>query len=792
MVGGLVLLLAAVVAAVAVLFDPNTFRPQLEARVAAATGRPLRLEGELGLDFIPCCSVTLGRAALGNPPGFPAGDFVSVESAALGLRVWPLIARREVEIGVVKLDGLQANLIARADGTDNWTFATAEEAATPEAEDGGAGVESLGIEGIRITGGRLVYRDEQDGSAYRVEDLELTTGDIAGTEPFDVKLSGRVTDEAAKLTGELALATTAAVAPDGGQLTLAKPLLDFKAGGEGLPAKGLTGKLGAAEIVVATEPATSLALRNFQGEFEMPGLASVAGDVTGSFVAETARVDVGESTGITMPKLSVDVTATGKEIPGDTVSAKIAATDVAVDADKLLGAVGSLTADVNGLGARLAVTGGGRLTEAGAELRGSLKLDPVSPRSLMAVLREPEPVTADPKALTRLAGTADWALGKDAIELTTLDMTLDQSRITGRLGLAPLETPVTRFDLAIDTLDADRYLAPDDVAAAPAQGGAQPEAQGATEEDIPVETIRDLRLDGRLAIGALAFGGAKLGDVRATVRAADGRLRLDPVTAKLYGGEYRGSVTVDATGKTAALTTEQSLAAVQVAGVLKDLYQSEKLTGALTGRISARGTGNTTDALIRTLDGTVALNLADGAYLGTDLWHEIRKARNLIRREAPPPAPATPRTPLEAAELAGTITNGRLKTDKLLAQVPFIRLTADGSLDLVGKTMDYTARAQVLEDPVFEDGKTLSDLKGLTIPVTLKGPMAEPAVSVDLKGLAAGVATQKLMDRLNKKLGLDEPELDGAATGSTAAPPKDEKPRDALKRSLRDLLKPKE
>jgi len=813
-VGGLALLLVAVIAAVAVLFDPDTFRPELEARVAAATGRELRLEGGLGLDFIPCCSVTLGPAALGNPPGFPAGDFIRVQSAALGLRVWPLIARREVQLGVVRLEGLEANLLARADGADNWSFATEGERATPEGEDAGAGVASLDIAGIRVTGGRISYRDEQDASAYLVEDLALETGDISGTDPFDVKLSGRVTEEAAKLTADLALAATATVDPATGQLVLAKPLLDFKAGGEGLPAKGLTGKLGAAEIAVATEPATSLALRNFQGEFELPGLEAVAGDVTGSFVAETARVDVGGSTEFTMPKLSVDVTATGKEIPGDTVSAKIAATDVALDADKLLGAVGALTADVNGLGARLAVTGGGRLSEAGAELRGALKLDPVSPRSLLAVLREPEPATADPKALTRLAGTADWALGKDSVELANMDFTLDQSRITGRVGFAPLDEPVTRFDVAVDAIDVDRYLAPEgEVAAEAAPTGGPPAGVGAASaatpsspaatppassagDDIPVATIRDLRLDGRLAIGALAFGGAKLSAFTATVRAADGRLRLDPVAAKAYGGDYRGSITVDATGPVAALTTEQSLAAVQVAPVLKDLYQSGKLTGALTGRISVRGTGNTTDALIRTLDGTVALDLADGAYLGTDLWHEIRKARNLIRREAPPPAPATPRTPLEAAELAGTITNGRLRTDKLLAQVPFIRLTAEGSLDLVGKTMDYAARAQVIEDPVFEDGKKLKDLKGLTIPVTLKGPMAEPAVRVDLKGLATGIATEKLMDRLNKKLGLDQPEPDGAATGTTGEPattepPKDEKPRDALKRQLRDLLKPR-
>jgi hypothetical protein len=64
-------------------------------------------------------------------------------------------------------------------------------------------------------------------------------------------------------------------------------------------------------------------------------------------------------------------------------------------------------------------------------------------------------------------------------------------------------------------------------------------------------------------------------------------------------------------------------------------------------------------------------------------------------------------------------------------------------------------------------------------------------VRVDLKGLATGVATQKLRDKLLERLGDDdEPTVDGAGTGTTQdVAPKEEKPRDILKRSLRDLLK---
>jgi AsmA protein len=154
--------------------------------------------------------------------------------------------------------------------------------------------------------------------------------------------------------------------------------------------------------------------------------------------------------------------------------------------------------------------------------------------------------------------------------------------------------------------------------------------------------------------------------------------------------------------------------------------------------------------------------------------------------------------------MTGTLSDGVLRDDQLLAQIPFLRLTGKGALNLVTRNMDYALQAQVFENPVFEDGSSIKDLKGLAIPLTVKGPFEQPKVSVDIKNMVAGAAVQKLKDRLFKRLGgADEP---AAADGASATPPatpaapgsepppastpqQEEKPRDVLKRSLRDLLR---
>jgi len=801
---GLALVLAVALAiAVALLFDPQEYRPLLAASVEKATGRTLRLEGELGLAFFPCCSITVERAALGNPPGFPAGDFASVESAALSIKVWPLLTRREVQIGTVRLEGLDASLIVRADGAANWEFDSAEDAAPADAGTGTGSAAALLIEGLRISGGRIAYRDESDGSSYRAEDLKLDTGAIEPGKPFDLDLAATLTDASDGTSGDLTLQARALADAALSRVTLTAPRITLKAAGGAVPAGRLESTLGAGEIALdfARDPIVDFS--QLQGEFALQALEALAGDASGRFSADTARLQLGASNELTLPALAAQLTVSGKDVPGGSVETSLQLKTLSLDIDKLRAGVESLGAEVSGLGGRMSLTGSGRLAGSGAAMKGTVKLEPLSPRGVLALLREPEPKTADPKVLTRLGGTARWSLGEDSLGLDAMDMQLDDTRLKGSLDISNFDQPVTRFDLSLDAIDLDRYLEPD----APEGDSRSGEGKSApAADDIPVETIRDLRLDGRLRAAKLSFAGIAMSNVDATLRAAGGRLRLDPLRAGLYSGEYRGAIGIDATAPTARVTLEQQLDALQVGEALQALYQTDKLEGALTGRVSASASGNTTDALLRSLSGNVALSLANGAYLGTDLWHEIRAARARLKGEAPPPASAAPKTPLNALELAGRISDGVLRSERLLAEVPFIRVSGAGALDLVGKALDYRIEAQVLENPTFEDGTTLKDLKGLTIPVTLKGPMDQPKVSVELKELAAGVATQKLRERLLKKLGGDEPPPAGGAPadaqpadGTTQPgaepapaeqPPKEEKPRDALKRTLRDLLKP--
>src|SRR3546814_8564364 len=77
-VGGLVLLVIAALIAVALLFDPNDYRGQIQDKVQEETGREFAL-GDIKLSVFPWLSVQLSDARLGNAAGFGEQAFAEIQ-----------------------------------------------------------------------------------------------------------------------------------------------------------------------------------------------------------------------------------------------------------------------------------------------------------------------------------------------------------------------------------------------------------------------------------------------------------------------------------------------------------------------------------------------------------------------------------------------------------------------------------------------------------------------------------------------------------------------------------------
>jgi AsmA protein len=232
---------------------------------------------------------------------------------------------------------------------------------------------------------------------------------------------------------------------------------------------------------------------------------------------------------------------------------------------------------------------------------------------------------------------------------------------------------------------------------------------------------------------------------------------IAPATAKLYGGDYSGDITLDDRGEVATLKIDQSMTAIDMAPLLKDFAKTERISGhgTVTTNLTARGLGG--DALMKTLNGHITANVDNGAVEGVDLWFEINRAVALIQKQAMPAGNSTGRTKFDAFKASADIVNGVATTQDLNIASQNLRVAGQGTTNLVTNAIDYQVKATILKEAptaAGAAGKTLAD-----IPLNITGTTSSPSVRPDLQALAKaqiqqqldqhkGEIQQKLMDKL--------------------------------------------
>lgn len=377
---------------------------------------------------------------------------------------------------------------------------------------------------------------------------------------------------------------------------------------------------------------------------------------------------------------------------------------------------------------------------------GALSLKPVSARELLAQLGGEAPKTRDPDVLKTLAFDAKLVASDTSAMLEDLKLTLDDTHATGRAGIADFDKGSLRFDLTLDRIDLDRYQAPEEE---------QKDEKEAAKEpfELPVERLKALDARGTLRIGQLTLAGLKMSDVRFTVDAADGLVRVNPSEAKLYGGRHQGAVTIDARGDTAKLAMEQKMSAVDLAGFMGELVDSKRLSGKGTANWNLIARGNNSKALLESLDGRLNFEVADGAIKGTDLWYELRRAQALFKHTAAPTQASTGETRFKSLKGSADVENGVLDSRDFVMETDFLTVKGAGTLSLPTQKVDYHLTATVYRVPEEGAGAEMQPLKSTDIPVRVSGTLADLKVRPDVQAEVKQKLTDKLTDKLSEWLG---------------------------------------
>ena len=190
----LLLLLAGAVVTLTSGIDPNRYRPKIEAIVGDLTGMPLKIEGNLRIEWFPWLRLQVGAARLGaktaagETAANPGAPLIEWRSAQVGARLLPLL-KGDFVVDRVVLEGPRIHLRRDAQGRGNWetlaehltragppatdTLAEAQATDTPAVSAGRAPPQ---IAGIEIRDGALDYADDMSGIHLSLSDWQFRMG----------------------------------------------------------------------------------------------------------------------------------------------------------------------------------------------------------------------------------------------------------------------------------------------------------------------------------------------------------------------------------------------------------------------------------------------------------------------------------------------------------------------------------------------------------------------------------------------------------------------------------------
>lgn len=130
------------------------------------------------------------------------------------------------------------------------------------------------------------------------------------------------------------------------------------------------------------------------------------------------------------------------------------------------------------------------------------------------------PAMADNSTLEKIELRSEFEGSTSSINAKQLDLTLDQSKLTGQFAVNNFSKPGFNFNLKLDQIDLDRYLPPveenEDKTSFTGYSG-----DGGSSA-LPLDTLRQINAKGKIDIGKMTASGLTSENIHVTINAENG------------------------------------------------------------------------------------------------------------------------------------------------------------------------------------------------------------------------------------------------------------------------------
>jgi len=493
---------------------------------------------------------------------------------------------------------------------------------------------------------------------------------------------------------------------------------------------------------------------------------------------------------LTLDGASIKVLATGADIPGGKQTLALNLGSVKMDMAKQTLQIPALKAAVGGIELTASVDGK-QITDQ-PQFAGKFALAPLSLRKQLTELGIVLPTMADTNTLQKVAFESAFKATPERVELPALKLTLDDSTISGPVRVALGDVMHIGFELTLDAINADRYMAPplpENAQAAATQAGVNAASATAIDDSATFAPLDTLAVNGKFSIGKLHVKNVDLSNVDITLKTVGRTVQIDPIGAALYGGKAGGKVAIDGRGARAQTHANILLLGLNVGNFLDAYLQKRgpiEGNGNIIAEVDASGLDGA--SIMSSASGKGELRFLDGAVRGLNVAQEIRNALALFNKQPTKDAPQ--KTDFTEMVVPFTIDKGVLSWNDMTANSPLLRIASKGDFNLLTQKINTNVDASVVSTLKGQGGEPLSEIAGFLVPVKVRGAMDDPKISIDIKKVLAQTALGDKQKELEAKV--EERKEEFKQKKEEKKEELKQKAGEELKRGLDKLFKKKE
>jgi uncharacterized protein involved in outer membrane biogenesis len=343
---------------------------------------------------------------------------------------------------------------------------------------------------------------------------------------------------------------------------------------------------------------------------------------------------------------------------------------------------------------------------------------------------------------------SDIRFSQNSASLQNIGITLGQTNAGGTITLKSFDAPQVQFALNADKVNVAELQ--QIFSATPAQPAKRasnfwrivPEANAQTKTEPSMLT--KMTGGGTVAIGVIQYDDLILNNAHTNVTLDHGLIKMNPVTADVYGGKENGNITIDMRPAqpvyTVNLKTEKVDANKLISSV-SDVKQT--IYGMLASNVNASFSSSSSSNIARSLNGNLAINLTNGKLMNLDLLHELASVGKFLGNGF-----GSPKNFTDLVQLTGNfdVKNGLAQTNNLKAVIDGGTLAAAGLINLADQSLNLHLTAVLNKALSSQVGGTqvggfmntaLANNQGeLVLPVIVTGTFQHPQVAPDVQQIA--------------------------------------------------------